>query len=115
MIKLAGRVKDWAIARILGEGQEQDQLTSVWLRSGPQLLAGGPWPPGAPRTGPVALADGVTPPAAGAPRLTLVRHQGDVLGALSVAKRPGEQLAPAEDKLISDLAAQVGLVLRTWA
>jgi signal transduction histidine kinase len=29
-----------------------------------------------------------------------------------VAKRPGEQLTPAEDKLICDLAAQVGLVLR---
>ena len=48
----------------------------------------------------------------GAGRLTLVRHQGEVLGALSVATRPGEQLTPAEDKLIGDLAAQVGLVLR---
>ena len=35
-----------------------------------------------------------------------------MLGALSVSKRPGEQLTPAEDKLIADLAAQVGLILR---
>ena len=35
-----------------------------------------------------------------------------MLGALSVSKRPGEQLTPAEDKLIGDLAAQVGLILR---
>jgi signal transduction histidine kinase len=35
-----------------------------------------------------------------------------VLGALSVAKRPGEPLTPAEDKLIGDLAAQIGLILR---
>ena len=35
-----------------------------------------------------------------------------MLGALSVAKRPGEPLTPAEDKLIGELAGQVGLVLR---
>ena len=35
-----------------------------------------------------------------------------MLGALSVTKRPGEPLTPAEDKLIGDLAAQVGLILR---
>jgi hypothetical protein len=29
MIKLAGRVKGRAIARVLGAGQEQDQLASV--------------------------------------------------------------------------------------
>ena len=99
------------MARIMAEATGADRA-DVWLRSGPQLRAGASWPPGAARPGPVALADGVTPPAAGAGRLTLVRHQGEVLGALSVAKRPGEQLTPAEDKLVSDLAAQVGLVLR---
>jgi hypothetical protein len=68
MIKLAGGVKDRAIARVPGAGQEQDQLADVWLCSGPQLLAGASWPPGAARPGPVALADGVAPPAAVAGR-----------------------------------------------
>ena len=38
-------------------------------------------------------------------------YQGETLGALTVAKRPGETLTPVEGKLMSDLAAQAGLVL----
>jgi signal transduction histidine kinase len=41
-----------------------------------------------------------------------VRHHGEVLGALSIEKRPGEALSPTEQKLVRDLAAQAGLVLR---
>jgi signal transduction histidine kinase len=95
------------MAEILAEATGAARA-DVWLRAGPQLGVGASWPPDAPRPGPVTLPDTV----AGVGRLTLVRHQGEVLGALSVAKRPGEQLTPAEDKLIGDLAAQVGLILR---
>ena len=42
----------------------------------------------------------------------LVRHQGDVLGALTVTKRRGESLTPIEIKLMDDLAHQAGLVLK---
>src|SRR5690349_22942407 len=49
---------------------------------------------------------------AGASRIALVPYQGETLGALSVSKRPGENLTPVEDKLMSDLAAQAGLVMR---
>jgi len=101
------------MARILAEATGAARA-DVWLRAGPQLRTGAVWPPDAPEPGPVALPggalDGGVPPGGG--RLTLVRHHGEVLGALSVAKRPGEPLTPAEDKLIGDLAAQVGLVLR---
>jgi signal transduction histidine kinase len=41
-----------------------------------------------------------------------VRHRGDLLGALSLTKPPGERLTPAEQKLAGDLAAGAGLVLR---
>jgi len=112
------------MARILAEATGAARA-DVWLRAGPLLRAGASWPPDAPPPAPVAptagdmqaggdapQAGGDMPQAAGAGRLTLVRHQGEVLGALSVAKRPGEQLTPAEDKLIGDLAAQVGLILR---
>ena len=95
------------MAEILAEATGAARA-DVWLRAGSQLGVGASWPPDAPRPGPVTLPD----TAAGVGRLTLVRHQGEVLGALSVAKRPGEQLTPAEDKLIGDLAAQVGLILR---
>ncbi len=41
-----------------------------------------------------------------------VRHQGELLGALSVSKRRGETLTPIEEKLVDDLAHQAGLVLK---
>jgi signal transduction histidine kinase len=41
-----------------------------------------------------------------------VRHQGEVLGALSITKKAGDPLTPTERKLVDDLAAQGGLVLR---
>ena len=41
-----------------------------------------------------------------------VRHQGELLGALTLDKSPTEPLTPTETKLLSDLASQVGLVLR---
>ncbi|MFN2452535.1 MAG: histidine kinase, partial [Candidatus Dormibacteria bacterium] len=45
-------------------------------------------------------------------RAVAVRHQGELLGALSVRKRSGELLTPIEEKLLDDLAHQAGLVLR---
>lgn len=47
-----------------------------------------------------------------ADRVAAVVHEGELLGALSVNKRSGEQMTPVEDKLMSDLAAQAGVVLR---
>ena len=47
-----------------------------------------------------------------ADRSVLVRHQGEVLGALTVTKRRGESLTPIEIKLMDDLAHQAGLVLK---
>src|SRR5207302_4202480 len=47
-----------------------------------------------------------------ADRAVGVRHQGELLGALTVRKRPGESLTPIETKLLEDLANQAGLVLK---
>ena len=41
-----------------------------------------------------------------------VRHQGELLGALTVAVPPSDPLTPSQEKLLNDLAAQAGLVLR---
>jgi signal transduction histidine kinase len=41
-----------------------------------------------------------------------VSHAGERLGALTLAKRPGEALTPVEGRLAAQLAAQAGLVLR---
>jgi signal transduction histidine kinase len=41
-----------------------------------------------------------------------VRHQGELLGAVSVVMPPSDPMDPGNDKLVRDLAAQTGLVLR---
>jgi signal transduction histidine kinase len=99
------------MARILAEGTGA-RRADVWLQAGGVFRDDATWPPGAPPFGETrADADG-RPAVPGADRVLLVRYAGEVLGALSVAKRPGESLTPAEGKLLADLAAQSGLVLR---
>ncbi len=99
------------MARVLAEGTLASHAV-VWLKNGAELVAGACWPadPGPPQR--AALADGEPPVIAGADRVTLVHYQGETLGALSVSKRPGENLTPVEDKLMSHLAGQAGLLLR---
>jgi signal transduction histidine kinase len=58
------------------------------------------------------MRDGTLPDFPDAPRVLAVRHQEQLLGALTVSKRPGEVLTPIEDKLLVDLANQAGLVLK---
>ena len=41
-----------------------------------------------------------------------VRHQGELLGALSVRMPANDPMNPTREKLVADLAAQAGLVLR---
>src|SRR6266496_2393974 len=98
------------MARILAEGTGADRA-DVWLRSGDTFHDGAVWPPGAPPQPPArATQAGVPPCPAG--RILPVRHRGEVLGALSVSKRPGEPLTPTEGRLLTDLAEQAGLVLK---
>jgi signal transduction histidine kinase len=85
----------------------------VWLRAGGELHAVASWPAGAGPRPAIALAGGAWPPAAaGADRLVEVRHDGELLGALSVTKKRGDAITPTEDRLIGNLATQAGLVLR---
>ena len=99
------------MARILAEGTAA-RRADVWLQAGGVFRDDAAWPPGEPPLPETrAGTDGLLA-VPGADRVLPVRYQGEVLGALSVHKRPGEQLTPAEDKLLADLAAQAGLVLR---
>ncbi len=77
----------------------------VWLKVGTSLWPAATYPLDAPR-GASLNADEVPP------EVRPVLHQGELLGGLSIEKRPGEPLMPTEDKLINDLASQAGLVLR---
>jgi signal transduction histidine kinase len=99
------------MARVVGEGTGAAQAR-VWLRVGDELRPAAGWPAdsGGPKSVPLAGND--LPDLPGEELPFAVRHQGDLLGALSVATRPGESLTTSQEKLLSDLAAQAGLILR---
>src|SRR5258708_26772798 len=107
------------MARVLAEGTGAERAT-VWLRSGAELHPMAVWPPATSGNGavplgasqPVVLVGQALPDIAGAERAVAVQHQGELLGALTVAKRAGESLTPIEEKLLDDLAHQAGLVLK---
>jgi signal transduction histidine kinase len=86
----------------------------VWVRIGDQLLPEATWPHDAEALRPIAADDDdgeVSPLQMREP----IRHQGELLGALSIVKRPGDPISPPEEKLVRDLAAQAGLVMRNVA
>jgi signal transduction histidine kinase len=99
------------MARILAEGTAATRA-DVWLKSGEEFHDGAAWPADAPPLPPARATAADVPAHPAADRILPVRHQGELLGALSVSKRPGEALTPTEDRLLADLAAQVGLVLK---
>ena len=88
------------LATVLGEGTGAASA-SVWIRSEGQTVAAATWP---------TEAESVVPETAD--RVAVVRHQGEELGSLAVMKRRGEPFTPVEEKLLADLAAQAGQVLR---
>ncbi len=84
-------------ARVLGEGVGAERAR-VWLSIGDDLREVASWPDDA-----LDRDDDYT---------TEVRHQGEILGALSVAMPLNDPMTPSKEKLVRDLAAQAGLVLR---
>src|SRR6266516_6035900 len=99
------------MARILAEGTAATRA-DVWLKSGEVFHDGAAWPPDAPPLPPARATAADVPAYPAADRILPVRYQGEVLGALSVSKRPGEALTPTEDRLLADLAGQVGLLFK---
>jgi hypothetical protein len=99
------------MARVLAEGTGAERA-DVWLRAGEVLRRAASWPEEAEAAEPARVIDGSLPDIPGVDRAIEVRHQGELLGALAVTKRQGESLTPVEEKLLGDLAAQAGLVLK---
>src|SRR5438552_7048960 len=87
------------LARVLVEGTGAT-VASVWIRRAGDPIAAATWP------------DTASPLAAdAADRVARVRHEGELLGELTVRKRSGEPFTPVEETLLLDLAAQAGQVL----
>ncbi len=114
-VRMTGTIADEDLlnrmAQLLAEGTGA-MRADVWLRSGAAFTDSAVWPADAGRLPPVESAAGALPFVPAANQVRVVTHQGEVLGALSLRKRPGERLTPAEDRMLGDLAAQAGLVLR---
>jgi len=100
------------MAQVLAEGTGAARA-DVWLRLGDHIASAASWPAkDGPAAESVALTGQLLPPMPTLTRVLPVRHQGELLGALSINKRPGEAVTPVEDDLLKNLAAQAGLVLR---
>src|SRR5205807_3360092 len=99
------------MARVLQEGTGAESAT-VWLRSGGLLRPAASYPELANGLLPLEVTGERLPAIPSSDHAVAVEHQGELLGALSVAKRRGEALTPMEEKLVDDLAHQAGLVLR---
>ncbi|MGH2573274.1 MAG: histidine kinase [Actinomycetota bacterium] len=99
------------LAQILGEGTGASRA-GVWLRVGGELRLAASWPTEYGARAALPVGREKLPEIPETTRAAAVRHQGELLGALAIAKPPSEPLTPTEDKLLSDLASQAGLVLR---
>lgn len=85
----------------------------VWLRVDGELLLGTSWPSApAARRGRLKLPVVGLPAFPGADRAVAVSDRNELLGAIAVAKRPGELPTDTEKRLLADVASQAGLVLR---
>ena len=98
-----------AMARMVAEATGAERA-EVWLESSGAERLETAWPATArpPDTPAAAEPDGRT-------RSFAVQHRGELLGALRVTSSPREPLTPAGERLVSDVAAQAGLVLRNVA
>ena len=98
------------MARMLAEATGAERA-EVWLSSGGAERLEAAWPPAGESVGAHAdrAADGEP---VGRSHAFAVEHQGERLGALRVTCSPREPLTPAGERLVRDVAAQAGLVLR---
>ncbi|HET6790390.1 MAG TPA: histidine kinase [Actinomycetota bacterium] len=99
------------MARALGEGTGAARA-DVWVRVGEELRSEAIWPEDAGPLPARPIASSEETANTASSLFEPVRHRGELLGALSIEKRPGESLAATEEKLVRDLAAQAGLVMR---
>ncbi|MGH2546708.1 MAG: hypothetical protein ACRDHJ_07525, partial [Actinomycetota bacterium] len=90
------------MARMIGEATGADRA-SVWVRVGRDLRRAGAWPGGAAGMMSLPARDADLPAFPEGERAFPVRHQGELLGALSVETSRREPLNPTQEKLVTDL------------
>ena len=101
------------MAQLLGEATGAE-TTRIWLHVGDELRPEVTWPPDTPHVDPRHFAETDLPADLGG-EVFEVRHQGELLGALTVSLPPNDPINPTKERLARDMAAQAGLVLRNVA
>ena len=98
------------MAHLLRDGTGAS-VTEVWVKLGNrlQLASSSPQPDGAPAA--VSSLDEIVARRGPGAKVEPVFHDGELLGALILAKPRGEELTSVEQRLFHDLASQAGLVL----
>ena len=99
------------MAQVLSDGVGAESAV-VWLRSGGELRVAAVHPPAHAAESALPIASDTMPDVPDATLAAAVRHQGELLGAISIVKRRGEPLTPIEEKLVHDLAQQAGLMFK---
>ncbi|HEX6330480.1 MAG TPA: histidine kinase [Actinomycetota bacterium] len=101
------------LARVTAEAVGAVRAT-VWLRGSGSLRPAASWP-GDDAVPAYPMRGDDLPPFGEREHGFTVRHRGDLLGAISAVMPPSEPLGPSQEKLLEDVAAQAGLVLRNVA
>lgn len=99
------------MSRVLAQATGAERA-EVWVRAGSRLVLASSSPTvGGGNTAELPMLNGTLPPME-RDRVVPVTHQGELLGALTLLKKRGETINAVEQKLVTDLAAQAGLVLK---
>jgi signal transduction histidine kinase len=100
------------LASTVADGVGASEVT-LWVGSGDELVAVASWPPRAPEDPQLALTptDLASLGDGGRTHVRPVLHHGELRGAITLTKAPGEVLTADEDRLLNDLVAQAGLVI----
>jgi signal transduction histidine kinase len=97
------------MAQLIGQATGAN-AARVWLKVGSELRPAAAWPAETIGTRSLPSRDGELPDfeeeAVG------IRHQGELLGALTLEMRPSDPMNPSKERIVRDLASQTGLVLR---
>ncbi len=87
-------------------------VAGVWLRVGDRFVATAVAPASAPTPDPVASTGDELPGFGERTSAFPVRHQGELLGAITLEMPANDPMNPEKERLVLDVAAQAGLVLR---
>jgi signal transduction histidine kinase len=97
------------MAQLIGQATGAD-AARVWLKVGSELRPAAAWPAEAIGSRSLPSHDGELPDFEDT--AVEIRHQGELLGALTLEMRPSDPMNPSKERIVRDLASQAGLVLR---